>query len=64
MSENVLLPEIISIAGVVTDFALVLVRVQRYMDSEVMAIMSQYMPLEGQNGERLPLREEAQVEHA
>ncbi|XP_052151875.1 vacuolar-sorting receptor 7-like [Oryza glaberrima] len=39
-------------------------RLRRYMDSEVMAIMSQYMPLEGQNGERLPLREEAQVEHA
>ncbi|KAG8066230.1 hypothetical protein GUJ93_ZPchr0004g40201 [Zizania palustris] len=38
-------------------------RLRRYMDSEVMAIMSQYMPLDNQNGERLILREEAQ-EHA
>uniref|UniRef100_A0A0D9W9B4 EGF-like calcium-binding domain-containing protein n=1 Tax=Leersia perrieri TaxID=77586 RepID=A0A0D9W9B4_9ORYZ len=37
-------------------------RFRRYMDSEVMAIMSQYMPLDGQNGERVPLREEAQEE--
>jgi hypothetical protein len=29
---------------------------QRYMDSEVMAIMAQYMPLESQHNENQPLR--------
>jgi hypothetical protein len=31
---------------------------QRYMDSEVMAIMAQYMPLESQHNENQPLRRE------
>ncbi|KAE8819790.1 vacuolar-sorting receptor 7-like [Hordeum vulgare] len=43
-------------------FAFYKYRLRRYMDSEVAAIMSQYMPLEGQSstgGENRPLREEA-----
>lgn len=30
---------------------------QSYMDNEIMAIMSQYMPLDNQNNEAQPLRE-------
>ncbi|KAK3143744.1 hypothetical protein QOZ80_4AG0304400 [Eleusine coracana subsp. coracana] len=33
-------------------------RLRRYMDSEVMAIMAQYMPLESQHNENEPLRRE------
>ncbi|XP_048550079.1 vacuolar-sorting receptor 6-like, partial [Triticum urartu] len=42
-------------------FAFYKYRLRRYMDSEVAAIMSQYMPLESQSssGENRPLREEA-----
>ena len=29
---------------------------QRYMDSEIMAIMAQYMPLDSQHNESQPLR--------
>jgi len=29
---------------------------QRYMDSEIMAIMAQYMPLDNQHNESQPLR--------
>jgi hypothetical protein len=32
---------------------------QSYMDSEIMAIMSQYMPLDSQNNEHQPLRQHA-----
>lgn len=31
---------------------------QSYMDSEIMAIMSQYMPLDNHNNETRPLRED------
>jgi len=31
-------------------------RLRRYMDSEIMAIMAQYMPLDSQHNERQPLR--------
>lgn len=30
---------------------------QSYMDSEIMSIMSQYMPLDSQNNENQPLRQ-------
>lgn len=45
-------------AGIV-GFAFYKYRLRRYMDSEVMAIMSQYMPLDSQTTENRPLREEA-----
>ena len=32
-------------------------RLRSYMDSEIMAIMSQYMPLDSQNNENQPLRQ-------
>ncbi|KAM0915178.1 hypothetical protein ACQ4PT_011069 [Festuca glaucescens] len=34
-------------------------RLRSYMDSEIMAIMSQYMPLDSQNNEHQPLRQHA-----
>nr|CAB3488224.1 unnamed protein product [Digitaria exilis] len=40
-------------------------RLRRYMDSEIMAIMAQYMPLDSQHNENQPLRtEEPQQEQA
>nr|CAB3503901.1 unnamed protein product [Digitaria exilis] len=40
-------------------------RLRRYMDSEIMAIMAQYMPLDSQHNENQPLRtEEPQQEEA
>ncbi|KAM0916844.1 hypothetical protein ACQ4PT_009877 [Festuca glaucescens] len=41
-------------------FAFYKYRLRSYMDSEVAAIMSQYMPLESHSSENRPLREEAQ----
>jgi hypothetical protein len=36
---------------------------QRYMDSEIMAIMAQYMPLDSQHSESQPLRTQ-EAQHA
>jgi hypothetical protein len=54
----IILVAVACVAGVgIAGYVFYKYRLRSYMDSEIMSIMSQYMPLDSQNNENQPLRQ-------